>query len=117
MMAVLLMTWVAGVMMYMETGTDAMPMMHIGLGLAVLLLVLIVALTGTLANKLRTMPRIPPLVVTTTNKIHRFAGWLILLSTFVQLVTTLANPQLILVILIDTASYLGFYLLKYKFKS
>lgn len=112
-----MLSWVSGVMMYMETGVDVMPALHIGLGLSVLLLVLIVSLTGAFANKLRVMPKVPPAVVTTTNKIHRYGGWLLLLTTFIQLVTTLPNPQLILVILIDTTSYLGFYILKYRFKS
>lgn len=92
MMAVVIISWVAGMMMYMEVGGDGMSGMHIGLGLTVLLLLLAISLTGILTSKIRSIPKVPPAVVTTTNKIHRFGGWLLLLTTFLQLVTTLNNP-------------------------
>ena len=90
--------------------------LSVGLGLVILVLVAIVALLGSITNKLRSYPSIPPLLQTTTNKLHKYNGWLLLLTSFLYLCTTLQNPQLILVLLIDVTSFLAFYILKYRFK-
>lgn len=115
MVGVLGLSWVAGVGMYLNGGGFGSGL-SVGLNLTILLLVTIVALTGSITNKLRSHPSIPPLLQTTTNKLHKYNGWLLLLTSFLYLCTTLQNPQLILVILIDVTSFLAFYILKYRFK-
>lgn len=112
-----LLAWGSGILAIVIFGLSSMSKLHIGLGLAILVLMLGVAGGGVICYILRTVPKLKPEIVVVSNKIHRIGGWIILLIVWLQFLTTLKKGQFVFVLLVNLFSYGLFLLCKFKIKN
>lgn len=111
-----LLTILAGFIAIIQFGLGSMSAFHIGLGIAIIIVVIIVASGGVLCHTLELQVGVKPIYVFVINRIHRFGGRIVIVMALVQLLSTYFKhiAQFILVIIFCVLPFIIFYILKYR---